>query len=125
MFALQSLLPVYLNVIPNNFLEVPNNYLIGSSMILFMLAQVFVLRTQQLWGSRWFVPEKWRRNSNAYIYDRALILDEESTQEAVCVICLNQIRIQVDVNGAPIIAPVKHQVASGGVFQMLGLNTSS
>ena len=77
MLALQSLLPVYLNMIPNNFLEVSNDYLTGTVMLILMISQVFVLRSQNLWGSRWFVPEKWRRNPNAYVYERRLILDEE------------------------------------------------
>ena len=66
MLALQSLLPLYLKLSPYNFLEVQEDYLTGSAMLLMMIAQVLILRSQQLWGSRWFVPEKWRRNPNAY-----------------------------------------------------------
>lgn len=38
MLALQSLLPLYLKLSPNNFLEVSEDYLTGSAMLLIMIA---------------------------------------------------------------------------------------
>ena len=65
-----------------------------------------MLRSQKFWGPRWFVPEAWRRNANAYYYNRhmstQLFEDEEAgrQEEMVCVICMNAVRFEVDESGS-------------------------
>lgn len=76
-------------------MEIKAEFITGSLMIIFMAVQVFLLYTQKKWGPRWFVPESWRRNKNAYNYMRKLTAEiisaEESGQkdEEICVICMH------------------------------------
>lgn len=56
-------------------------------------------------GPRWFVPKRWRRDPLSYEYNRHLsstVVQEEeagSSEEMICVICMNPIRHEVDVFG--------------------------
>ena len=86
-------------------MEVKSDLLAGFIMILFMGIQILILHSQKTWGPRWFVPEKWRKNPNAYDYNnkmtKQLFKDEETgvVEEMVCVICMQPVRFEVDSSG--------------------------
>jgi hypothetical protein len=105
--ALQSFLPLYLKMHTNNFLDHKPDFLCGYVMLLIMGLQVFVMRKQQTWGPRWFVPRAWRLNPEAHNYflevpqkrsRDSLVEDENGGQpveydedEMICVICMNSV----------------------------------
>jgi len=86
-------------------LELPNDYPCAILMLLLSVSQIVVLKSQKEFGPRWFVPRKFRRDPNAYEYNRDLdsdtIQQEESGQveEMVCVICMVPVRHDVDMFG--------------------------
>ena len=74
-------------------------------MLLLIVFQIIMLKSQQEFGARWFVPNRFRKDPNAYDYNRKLdsnvIQQEESGQveEMVCVICMVPVRHDVDIFG--------------------------
>lgn len=74
-------------------------------MLLLIVFQIIMLKSQQEFGARWFVPKRFRKDLNAYDYNRKLdsnvIQQEESGQveEMVCVICMVPVRHDVDIFG--------------------------
>ena len=74
-------------------------------MLLLIVFQIIMLKSQQEFGARWFVPTRFRKDPNAYDYNRKLdsnvIQQEESGQveEMVCVICMVPVRHDVDIFG--------------------------
>lgn len=55
-------------------MDIKEDYISGVVMLLFAAFQVLMIKSQQAWGPRWFVPESWRINPNAYNYARRLNL---------------------------------------------------
>ena len=51
-------------------------------MVSAIVAQILIMKSQQIWGSRWFVPEKWRKNKNAYDYIRKISQQQIQDEEA-------------------------------------------
>jgi len=98
----------YTKLVKSNFFEFSTDYAGGYLMLLGFIFDMLTLESQKKWGPRWFVPEKWRRNPNAYDYTRkvtsTMIRDEEENrnEEVICLICMNPIRYEVNENGAPI-----------------------
>lgn len=106
--ALQSFLPLYLKFCRGNFLDHPTNIWTGIGMLCLMLLQLLVMRLQQTIGPRWFVPKRWRMGPNEHNYfldvpcPKQNTLDEESgnnSEEMICVICMNDIRFEVNDHG--------------------------
>jgi len=79
---LQSFLPLYLKLNPANFLELKEDFSAALLMVSAIVAQILIMKSQQIWGSRWFVPEKWRKNKNAYDYIRKISQQQIQDEEA-------------------------------------------
>ena len=117
MFMTQTTLPLYLKIREGNFLEVRSNLSVAFLMLGFIFVQLFLLKTQQVLGPRWFVPKRFRcRNANIHNYytpvpaelldkGRAFLRkpeaeqEEEAEEDMVCTICLQPVYIKVDLDG--------------------------
>lgn len=112
-------------------MEIQADPVTGCLMIIFMAAQVLILKSQTTWGPRWFVPESWRRNPNAYYYNRQLsrdLFDDEEAgraEEMICVICMNAVRFEVDASGSIVEAPKLLESASQPKSSFLGMFSRS
>jgi hypothetical protein len=76
---MQSFLPFYLKILPGNFLELPTDYACALTMFGLIVFQIIMLRSQQVFGARWFVPKRFRKDPNAYDYNRRL--DSNTVQQ--------------------------------------------
>lgn len=98
-------------------------------MILLMLVQLVVMYLQQKLGPRWFVPKKWRLGPNEHNYfvdvphRRHSLTDEESgaQEEMTCVICMNDIRHEVDAFGGVIEQPEQKRISRFKQIFSIGL----
>lgn len=110
--ALQSFLPLYLKLVRGNFLDHQTNILTGVGMLVLMLLQLLIMYSQQKLGPRWFVPKKWRLGPNEYNYFHEVVhkrrsltsedAEENKQEENICVICMNDIKFEVDEFGGVI-----------------------
>jgi hypothetical protein len=125
--ALQSFLPLYLKMYRGNFLDHQTNILTGIAMLLLMMLQLIVMYLQQKLGPRWFVPKKWRLGVNEHNYfqdvpHRRSLTDEEGAQEEMtCVICMNDIRHEVDAFGGVIEQPEQKRISRFKQIFSIGL----
>ena len=77
------------------------------------------MRLQQTIGPRWFVPKRWRLgpNEHNYYFDvpsqkRTLVDEEENNEEnMICVICMNDIRFEVNDFGSVIEQPEQKRIS--------------
>ena len=73
--TLQSLFPFTYLMGVDNFLDRKPRPLIMVAMVAVFSLQLFVMHRQKTKGPRWFVPASWRRDPNAYQYERQIPAD--------------------------------------------------
>ena len=110
LFTVQSFTPLYMKMDSQNFVDHETDRVAGMIIILFMALQLAIIKSQQTYGPRWFIPKRFRRNPYSYDYfhtvpERVLARARSNSKEAseddeMCVICMNYIHFEVDGDGA-------------------------
>jgi len=82
--AIRLFFPLYAFGCPRNFSEFPTNFLVVLGLLVFTGLQVFILRGQSRWGSRFFIPKSLQ--PDYYEYHRTFQIDPD--EEEKCAICM-------------------------------------
>jgi len=82
--AIRLFFPLYAFGCPRNFFEFPTNYVVAMGLLIFTGLQVFILRGQDRWGSRFFIPK--RIQPDYYEYHRTFQVDPDDNEK--CAICM-------------------------------------
>jgi len=82
--AIRLFFPLYAFGCPRNFFEFPTNFLVVFGLVVFSGLQVFILRGQSKWGSRFFIPK--RLQPDYYEYHRTFQVDPDDDEK--CAICM-------------------------------------
>ena len=68
-----SLLPLYLKINEQNFMEVEPGYYTSIMMLSILSLTNGVMIIQKRWGGRWFMPKRWRSvDPNIFIYTQPI-----------------------------------------------------
>ena len=70
MSASLSNIPLYYRLVEDNVFDFQTDYGMAAITIVLMIPQFIMLRRQKTHGARWFAPERYRNNPDAYEYYR-------------------------------------------------------
>ena len=111
MSASLTYIPLYQRLVKDNFFDFETDFSMAAITIVLMLPQFLIMWRQKTHGARWFAPERYRKNPDAYDYYRDVedvyhpnVLDQVSGHEdfITCAICMNYIHEDVDESGGRI-----------------------
>ena len=82
--------PCYFRINKNNFFLISPDYSFSIFIIFLMLIQILILYYQNIKGSRFFLPEKYKKKKFEYYKNKEEIMNLNSNANNIeCVICLN------------------------------------
>ncbi len=83
-------IPCYFRINRNNFFLISPDYPFSIFIIFLMLAQIYILYYQSIKGSRYFLPEKYKKRKFEFYKNKEEIMNLNSNANNIeCVICLN------------------------------------
>jgi len=104
--------PLYAYGCPHNFLEIPTDNKVVFGLLVFAGLQMLVLKAQDRWGSRFFIPK--RLQPDYYDYHRTFQIDPDDYE--TCAICMIEI-----VSSTPDFTVDKEEVIKGN-FEDFAMN---
>lgn len=91
--AIRLFFPLYAFGCPRNFFEFQTNFVVVFGLIVFVGLQVFILRGQNRWGTRFFIPKRFQ--PDYYEYHRTFQIDPDDDEK--CAICMDNFIEDPDV----------------------------
>jgi len=85
--SIRLFFPLYAYGCPNNFLEMPTDPKVVVGLLVLAGMQMFVLKAQDRWGSRFFIPKQLQ--PDYYDYHRTFQIDPDDYE--TCAICMAEI----------------------------------
>jgi len=85
--SIRMFYPLYAYGCPHNFLEIPTDNKVVFGLLVFAGMQMLVLKAQDRWGSRFFIPK--RLQPDYYDYHRTFQIDPDDYD--TCAICMVEI----------------------------------
>ena len=83
-------IPCYFRINKNNFFLISPDYPFSIFIIFLMLIQIYILYYQSIKGSRFFLPEKYKKRKFEFYKNKEEIMNLNSNANNIeCVICLN------------------------------------
>ena len=83
-------IPCYFRINRNNFFLISPDYPFSIFIIFLMLVQIYILYYQSIKGSRYFLPEKYKKRKFEFYKNKEEIMNLNSNANNIeCVICLN------------------------------------
>ena len=90
-------IPCYFRLNKNNFFLISPDYFFSFFIISLMIFQIFILYCQSIKGSRFFLPNKFRKNYfDFYKNKKEILFLNPNANNIECVICLNNIFNEID-----------------------------
>ena len=90
-------LPIYTKGIDGNIFDLKPSYFKVSFLIIINFVEVIILLLQKSFGARTILPKKYRKNGFDYYRDKVNI-EAHVSKNPVCVICLENLNVEVDEN---------------------------
>ena len=90
-------LPIYIKGIDGNIFDLKPSYIKVSILIIITFVEVIILLLQKSFGARTLLPKKYRKNGFDYYRDKVNI-ELHVSKNPVCVICLENLSVEVDEN---------------------------
>jgi len=84
--ATRLFFPLYAFGCPENFFELQTNYFVVAGLLVFCVVQVFMLKGQDKWGSRFFIMKRFWPNYYEYHQTFKIDLDDDEN----CAICMTK-----------------------------------
>ena len=92
-------LPIYAKGIDKNFFDLKPSYLKVGLLILIIFIEAIILILQKSLGARIIIPKKCRKQNNKFDYYRDKVnIEKHVSKNPICVICLENLNVDVDEN---------------------------
>ena len=92
-------LPIYAKGIDKNFFDLKPSYLKVGLLILIIFIEAIILILQKSLGARIIIPKKCRKQNNKFDYYRDKVnIEKHVSKNPICVICLENLSVDVDEN---------------------------
>ena len=92
-------LPIYLKGYPKNFFDLKPSYFKVGLLIIIIFVEAIILILQKSLGARIIIPKKFRKEQQRFNYYKDKVnIEKHVSKNPVCVICLENLNVDVDEN---------------------------
>ena len=116
-------LPIYFKGFSNNFFDLKPSYLKVGLLALIIFVEGIALILQKSLGARGIIPKKFRKESQRFDYYKDKVnIEKHVSQNPVCVICLENLNVDVDENFNKIKKKKKSKTIGHKIMKILFLD---
>ena len=91
--------PIYIKGYKNNFFDLRPSYFKIGILVFIIFAEAIILILQKSLGARIIVPKKFRKQNQVFDYYKDRVnIEKHVSQNPICVICLENLNVDVDEN---------------------------
>ena len=115
--------PIYIKGYKNNFFDLRPSYLKVGLLVIIIFAEALILILQKSLGARIIVPKKFRKQNQVFDYYKDRVnIEKHVSQNPICVICLENLNVEVDENFNKIKKKKKPKTIENKIMSILYLD---
>ena len=115
--------PIYIKAYKNNFFDLKPSYIKIGILVIITFAEAIILILQKSLGARIIVPKKFRKQNQVFDYYKDRVnIEKHVSQNPICVICLENLNVDVDENFNKIKKKKKQKTIVNKIMSILYLD---
>ena len=116
-------LPIYYKGFSNNFFDLKPSYIKVCLLVIIIFVEAIILILQKSLGARGIFPKKFRKQNQRFDYYKDKVnIEKHVSQNPICVICLENLNVEVDENFNKIKKKKKHKTIGYKLMRILYLD---